>query len=200
MTESWSNELSPESARGRVMATYTAALSLGFAASPALLAYLGSGDHAYLDVDTILAYVLRRADPSPAAVLRAYLRRLPARSYRNSCVYHAADGCSLPRDMRAAICNRFYCRAIVDQYNILTAYEGPVLVVAAGEVAAPSQHMAPHHRLPAEAERILHAAGHVLLAAQRAGRGDERDAGARGERRRPVQRAGAGGGHGHDPG
>jgi len=48
LTESWSNELSPESARGRVMATYTAALSLGFAAGPALLAYLGSGDHAYL--------------------------------------------------------------------------------------------------------------------------------------------------------
>ncbi|MGD9507776.1 MAG: MFS transporter [Geminicoccaceae bacterium] len=48
LTESWSNELSPEAARGRIMATYTAALSLGFAAGPALLAWLGSGDAAYL--------------------------------------------------------------------------------------------------------------------------------------------------------
>ena len=47
LTETWSNELSPEAVRGRVMATYTAALSLGFAAGPALLAHLGSGDHAY---------------------------------------------------------------------------------------------------------------------------------------------------------
>ena len=47
LTESWTNELSPEAARGRIMATYTAALSLGFAAGPALLAWLGSGDQAY---------------------------------------------------------------------------------------------------------------------------------------------------------
>ena len=47
LTETWTNELSPEDARGRIMATYTAALSLGYAAGPALLAWLGSGDEAY---------------------------------------------------------------------------------------------------------------------------------------------------------
>ena len=43
LTESWTNELSPNAARGRVMAAYTAALSLGFAAGPALLAAAGLG-------------------------------------------------------------------------------------------------------------------------------------------------------------
>ena len=47
LTETWTNELSPEDARGRIMAAYTAALSLGYAAGPALLAWLGSGDRAY---------------------------------------------------------------------------------------------------------------------------------------------------------
>ncbi|MBB3172407.1 MFS family permease [Endobacter medicaginis] len=40
LTESWASELSPSHARGRVMATYTAVLSIGFAAGPALLSFL----------------------------------------------------------------------------------------------------------------------------------------------------------------
>ena len=47
LTETWANELSREPWRGRVMAAYTAALSLGFAGGPAILAAVGSGEAAY---------------------------------------------------------------------------------------------------------------------------------------------------------
>ena len=87
LTETWANELSPESARGRVMATYTAALSLGFAAGPAILAAVGSGDRAYLAGAALaLAAILpllwpklrvpEREEAPPVTPLR-YLRLAP---------------------------------------------------------------------------------------------------------------------------
>jgi len=47
LSETWTNELALEGTRGRTMAIYTAALSLGFAAGPTLLSYVGAGKSAY---------------------------------------------------------------------------------------------------------------------------------------------------------
>ena len=47
MSETWTNELSSEATRGRTMALYTAALSLGMVCGPSLLAALGVGPTAY---------------------------------------------------------------------------------------------------------------------------------------------------------
>jgi MFS family permease len=41
LTETWASELSDDATRGRVMATYTALLSLGFAGGPLILAFTG---------------------------------------------------------------------------------------------------------------------------------------------------------------
>ncbi|MGX9965570.1 MFS transporter [Roseomonas sp. F4] len=41
LTESWASELSDDSTRGRIMATYTATLSLGFAGGPIILSFTG---------------------------------------------------------------------------------------------------------------------------------------------------------------
>jgi hypothetical protein len=90
------------------------------------------GDHAFLDIDAMRGYIGRTRPRSPAAVLRAFLRHLPARSYRDSCVYHGRDGCTLSRAMRANVCNVFYCQAVQDQRELLTAAgEGPLLIGAA---------------------------------------------------------------------
>lgn len=48
MSETWTNVLSTEQARGRTMAIYTASLSLGMVLGPALLSLVGVGAHAYL--------------------------------------------------------------------------------------------------------------------------------------------------------
>lgn len=47
LTETWTNDLSIARLRGRMMAVYTAALSLGFAGGPAILSVVGSSRAAY---------------------------------------------------------------------------------------------------------------------------------------------------------
>ena len=47
MTETWTNELSSTSTRGRTMALYTAALSLGMVCGPSVLSWIGTGANAY---------------------------------------------------------------------------------------------------------------------------------------------------------
>lgn len=47
LTETWTNDLSTDSSRGRTMAVYTASLSLGFAGGPAILSVFGTGSAAY---------------------------------------------------------------------------------------------------------------------------------------------------------
>jgi hypothetical protein len=90
------------------------------------------GDHAFLDIDAMRGYIGRTRPRSPAAVLRAFLRHVPAHSYRDSCVYHGRDGCTLPRTMRANVCNVFYCKALHDQRDLLTAMgKDPLLIGAA---------------------------------------------------------------------
>ncbi len=47
LTETWTNDLSLAHLRGRMMAVYTASLSLGFAGGPAILSFVGSNRSAY---------------------------------------------------------------------------------------------------------------------------------------------------------
>jgi MFS family permease len=47
MSETWLNSLSTEATRARAMASYTAALSVGFALGPLMLSYVGTGGTAY---------------------------------------------------------------------------------------------------------------------------------------------------------
>jgi MFS family permease len=47
MSETWTNELCSERTRGRTMALYTAALSLGMVCGPSVLAAIGDGRRAY---------------------------------------------------------------------------------------------------------------------------------------------------------
>lgn len=48
LSETWTNDLCDDSIRGRIMASYTAALSLGYAGGPVILSFLGAGPMAYV--------------------------------------------------------------------------------------------------------------------------------------------------------
>lgn len=56
MSETWTNVLSDEASRGRTMAVYTAALSLGMVVGPALLSQIGVNDRAFA-IGAIIAVV-----------------------------------------------------------------------------------------------------------------------------------------------
>ena len=79
----------------------------------------GGGDHAYLDVETLRAYRAAHPEQDASAMTAAYLDRVGSRTYRGSCLYHQADGCALPREMRSDLCNRFFCKALLEfQHNL----------------------------------------------------------------------------------
>ena len=69
-------------------------------------------DHAYLDVDLLHRFMDAHPSLDVAAVVATYAAYMGPRTVRGSCAFHRADGCALPRDMRADICNRFLCRGL----------------------------------------------------------------------------------------
>jgi hypothetical protein len=85
----------------------------------------GGGTDAYLRPERMVRYMNAHRPQSPVDVLEAYMSYVGERSIQNSCVYHGARGCTLPRDMRADICNTFFCEGLRDlQYR--APADGPV--------------------------------------------------------------------------
>jgi len=88
LSETWTNDLAEESSRGRTMAVYMAALSLGYAGGPAILSVVGTGPDAYL-IGAVIALVAivpvvspwtaapAKMEPHAASPWR-YLRLAPA--------------------------------------------------------------------------------------------------------------------------
>ena len=67
------------------------------------------GERAYVSEETIRRHRAAHPEADDEQVVDAYMAHLATRTYADSCVYHAPGGCTLPRDMRAGICNRFLC-------------------------------------------------------------------------------------------
>jgi hypothetical protein len=95
----------------------------------------GGFTHAYLEVATLQRYRAAHPDQGPREVLAAYMNHIGDETAEGSCVYHRTDGCSLSKDMRADICNDFYCGGLQDfRQNAPTT--GPVrgfFVAATGD-------------------------------------------------------------------
>lgn len=89
------------------------------------------GEHAFLDANA-LAQVRARdgAPPDDEALRTAYASHLPARHYRNGCVYQTRRGCALPRPLRAPICNNFECSGLREIRQVVRRHEGPIAVAA----------------------------------------------------------------------
>lgn len=81
----------------------------------------GAYRQAFITVLTLRRYMAARPQLRPRDVVRAYLSRIPGKSVRESCVYHGATGCTLPRQMRAAICNQYHCDGLQKIQGLLEA-------------------------------------------------------------------------------
>lgn len=68
------------------------------------------GNQAFIQLDTLRHYQRSRPGISNRAILRHYLRYLPSVTFQNSCLFHGADGCGLPRPMRSTTCNQHLCK------------------------------------------------------------------------------------------
>jgi hypothetical protein len=78
------------------------ALCRGFCCSKA-------GDAAYLNPVTIKRVRSQQPHLTEDELVSAYLDAVPERAFEGSCIFHAADGCSLPPSMRSNVCHAYLC-------------------------------------------------------------------------------------------
>ncbi len=83
------------------------------------------GDHAYLTEETVARVLQGRPELGPAQLREDYLRRLPDRTVLNSCIFHGATGCGLPREMRSTTCNLHLCGKLTDLLKVLPEASPP---------------------------------------------------------------------------
>lgn len=69
----------------------------------------GGTRHAFIDAATLSRYRADNREASGRELVQAYLDRVPNEHFRHACIYQAEGGCSLPRAMRADICNSYAC-------------------------------------------------------------------------------------------
>lgn len=67
------------------------------------------GDHAFLRTRTIREFMAAHPLLDDDGVIDAYTGYLPERAMHPGCVYQGTRGCTLPREMRSAICNAYLC-------------------------------------------------------------------------------------------
>ncbi len=69
----------------------------------------GGGECAFITAATVRNFLKNHSEIEPDNVAAHYLEYLPTDSYEDSCVFHAAGGCTLPREIRSDTCNNFLC-------------------------------------------------------------------------------------------
>jgi hypothetical protein len=71
------------------------------------------GNDAYLDENAIAQAWARHPRLSKRALMQRYLDAIPKKAFADSCIFHAANGCSLPRSLRAPISEAYLCGPLV---------------------------------------------------------------------------------------
>jgi predicted nucleic acid-binding Zn ribbon protein len=89
------------------------------------------GDRAFVDVPTIARHLVAHPRASADEVVAAYLAPLGGRTYERACVYQGERGCRLPRQMRARICNEYFCDGLEDLRRALAEGAAPRAIAAA---------------------------------------------------------------------
>ena len=67
------------------------------------------GNDAYLDENAIALAWAQHPRLSKRGLMRLYLDAIPDRAFADSCIFHAKDGCSLPRSLRAPVSGAYLC-------------------------------------------------------------------------------------------
>ncbi len=103
------------------------------------------GDHAFLAAP----HLARRLGPDPATAagptIEAYMARLPALSYAESCLFHGPAGCALDRHERSDICNAYRCAGLGRLADLLDRGRRVGASAVAEGVATRSAVIAPAH-------------------------------------------------------
>jgi len=67
------------------------------------------GNDAYLDENAITQAWARHPRLNERGLMQLYLDAIPKKAFADSCLFHAKDGCSLPRSLRAPVSEAYLC-------------------------------------------------------------------------------------------
>lgn len=90
---------------------------------------LGAHRHAFIDRALLERHAGRATGGDVAAAARDYAAHLPREHALGGCVYQGREGCTLPRTMRADICNRYRCDPLLEAEREAGASAGVVLAM-----------------------------------------------------------------------
>ena len=99
----------------------------------------GGTDHAHLDVASLERAAITYGWTTVGEAHAAYARQIPHTHYHESCVYHGVRGCTLPRDMRADICNRHLCGSLSVLTRAINDGARPPFIAIAATWLAPQR-------------------------------------------------------------
>jgi hypothetical protein len=96
--------------------------------------HLGLRGHAFLEPHHLRGWLDGHPGAAWADAVDHYLAHVPARHLESSCLFHGARGCTLPRERRSDVCNRFACDELAQLRELAAAR--PEVVAAVGIVAS----------------------------------------------------------------
>ena len=75
------------------------------------------GNDAYLDENAIAQAWARHPRLSKRGLMQLYLDAIPKTAFADSCIFHAEQGCSLPRSLRAPVSEAYLCGPLMRLMN-----------------------------------------------------------------------------------
>ncbi len=72
----------------------------------------GAKHHAFVDADVLARWQAAHPGSSTEDAIADYLAHLPALHVKHGCAFQSATGCTLPRERRADVCNRYACEPL----------------------------------------------------------------------------------------
>jgi hypothetical protein len=93
----------------------------------------GGRYHAFLNAEAIASLRLARPDLTAEKMVITYVSHFPEEHFDGACVFQALTGCTLPRDLRAPICNSYQCRGLREAVGKLAKNPAGRLIVIARE-------------------------------------------------------------------
>jgi hypothetical protein len=90
-------------------------------------------EHAYLKYDTLNRFLSDHPEHSEQTAIQAYADCVPERAYASCCIYHSADGCALPEEMRSTTCITYFCQAIEQIRVMKLNTDHPILAISVGD-------------------------------------------------------------------
>ena len=79
----------------------------------------GAKHHAFVDADVLARWQAAHPGSSTEDAIQDYLAQLPAIHVKHGCGFQTADGCALPRESRADVCNRYACEPLLELARLL---------------------------------------------------------------------------------